>query len=44
MNDKVDGIDPDDSISNVGSKVSTYSRVSSARVIAEALLAHMAKT
>ncbi len=50
MHDKVDGVDPHDSISNVGSKrsskASTCSSVSSARVIAEAdkaaLLARMA--
>ncbi len=50
MHEKVDGVDPHDSISNVGSKrsskASTCSSVSSARVIAEAdkaaLLARMA--
>lgn len=50
MHDKVYGVDPHDSISNVGSKrsskASTCSSVSSARVIAEAdkaaLLARMA--
>lgn len=39
MNDKVDGVNPDDSISNVGSryssKISTCISVSSARVIAK---------
>lgn len=50
MNDKVDGVNPDNSISNIGSrhssKMSTCNSVSSARVIAEsnkaALLTRMA--